>query len=165
MHHSLKTFLFSALFGILLTACGKEPATPEPSDTYFTLSMGEQSVEVQLALTPNEQRKGLMFRREMGENQGMLFIFDHTKQMSFWMKNTYIPLDVGYIAADGTLREVHKLYPHDTTPVKSRNSDILMALEMNQGWFEANNIKAGDRLDMAILKKACAKRGFPDLLP
>jgi len=160
MHRKLLISL-SILCSLILGACAQE-TTPEPADTYFTLKLGEKEFSAQLALARPEQQKGLMFRREMGEDQGMLFIFEKTKEMGFWMKNTYIPLDIGYIDPDGVLREVHKMFPHDERPVRSKSDNILMALEMNQGWFASQGLKVGDQLDMALVKEACEARGYPN---
>lgn len=162
MNLRIPSTLFVLLSCLFFSACAQEETTPKPADTYFTLKLGEKEFSAQLALARPEQQKGLMFRREMGENQGMLFIFEQTKQMGFWMKNTYIPLDIGYIDPDGILREVHKMFPHDERPVPSKSDNILMALEMNQGWFASQGLKVGDQLDMELVKQACKARGYPN---
>ena len=63
------------------------------------------------------------------------------------MRNTSLPLDIGYFTDDGVLREIYQLHPHDENSRKSHRSDLVYALEMNQGWFKANGIKAGDSFD------------------
>jgi uncharacterized protein len=70
------------------------------------------------------------------------------------MRNTRIPLDIGYFDADGVLREIHALYPFDETPVPSRSNRMQFALEVNRGWFERNGVTAGAQLDLAKLTKA-----------
>ena len=102
---------------------------------------------MELAIDPATQAKGLMYRDSLPENQGMLFVFDRPKQMSFWMRNTHIPLDIGYFTADGVLREIYPLYPHDETSRRSIRSDLLFALEVNQGWYEKQGVKPGDKFD------------------
>lgn len=94
------------------------------------------SLQVEIASTPAEQQKGLMFRQELPENQGMLFTYNQPQRVSFWMANTAIPLDVGFFTADGKLQEVHSLKPFDLTSVSSKRNDIQYALEVNHGWFE-----------------------------
>ena len=111
------------------------------------LSFGHAEVAVEFAIDPATQAKGLMYRNSLPENQGMLFVFDRPKQMSFWMRNTHIPLDIGYFTADGILREIYPLYPHDETSRRSIRSDLLFALEVNQGWYKKYGVKPGDKFD------------------
>lgn len=139
------------LFVHLLSLAGCSSQETEQADGLVSLSLGDATIEVELAVTPQQQQRGLMRRASMPENQGMLFVFSKPKQMSFWMRNTKIPLDIGYFTEDGVLREIYKLYPHDETSKKSVRSDLYYALEMNQGWFKANNVKAGDRIDLSVL--------------
>ncbi|RKZ44315.1 MAG: hypothetical protein DRR16_26300 [Candidatus Parabeggiatoa sp. nov. 3] len=94
------------------------------------------SLQVEVASTPAEKQKGLMFRQALPENQGMLFRFNKPQQVSFWMDNTAIPLDVGFFTGDGKLREVHSLKPFDLNSVSSKRKDIQYALEVNRGWFK-----------------------------
>ena len=93
------------------------------------------SLRVEVASTPEETQKGLMFREKLPENQGMLFTFNQPQRVSFWMANTAIPLDIGFFTTDGKLREVRSLKPFDLTSVFSKRDDIQYALEVNRGWF------------------------------
>lgn len=134
------------------SACKQEPqAAASSGDALPILDFGHAQVEIELAIDQSTQAKGLMYRQSMPEDHGMLFIFDQTKQMSFWMRNTHIPLDIGFLTADGVLREVYPLYPHDETSRKSIRSDLLYALEVNQGWFARHGVKPGDSFDPAQL--------------
>jgi hypothetical protein len=99
------------------------------------MKLCDTSLRVEVASTPEETQKGLMFREELPENQGMLFTFNQPQRVSFWMANTSIPLDIGFFTADGKLREVHSLNPFDLTSVFSKRDDIQYALEVNRGWF------------------------------
>ncbi len=105
---------------------------------------GETVVLAEVARTDKEQSAGLMFRREMDANAGMLFPFPRPHQASFWMKNTPLPLDIAYIHASGRILEIHILVPHDTTPVISRARDVSYALEVHRGWFAKHGIRPGD---------------------
>ena len=67
------------------------------------------------------------------------------------MRNTRIPLDIGYFDASGLLLEVHKLFPFDETAANSRSREVLIAVETNRGWYAANNIQVGDRIEMSSL--------------
>ena len=154
--------------GMGLTGCGKpEPAVPPPEEIaaleaehYFAFTLGEAAFEAQLAVQPEEMRRGLMHRRRMDWNRGMFFIYTQPQQMSFWMRNTYIPLDVGFFKPDGVLHEIYPMYPHVEDSVKSKSENIQFALEMNQGWFAQNGIRPGLKLNMEELKKALRDRGF-----
>lgn len=147
----------------LLTACGKEGSTPtqlKSVDDRFAIKVGAQTVQMQVALHPAETQKGLMFRKEMGADEGMVFVFDRPQQMSFWMRNTPLPLDIGYFDPEGVLKEIYPLYPHDERPVPSLGRGLQFALEMNQGWYRRNGVKPGDRLDLAALAGAIRARGL-----
>ncbi|MEM9226948.1 MAG: DUF192 domain-containing protein, partial [Verrucomicrobiota bacterium] len=96
---------------------------------------------------------------ELAEDAGMIFIFPRTRQMSFWMRNTRIPLDIGYFTPDGVLREIHPLEPFDETSVRSQRQDLQLALEVNQGWYARHGIRPGAQLDMQALKAAMLARG------
>lgn len=161
-HFTLRTVL--ALLGcLMLTACGpnkealKEPAS---ANTYFPIQLGDKTLQLQLALTPEEHQKGLMFRKSLAQDHGMLFLFQRAKKQGFWMKNTSLPLDIGYLDPRGQLLEVHLLFPFDETGVASRSSNILIAIETNRDWYTKNNIKPGAQLDMQALRAAIVERGF-----
>ncbi len=101
-----------------------------------------------------------MFRRDLGPDEGMLFIYARPQAMSFWMRNTPTPLDIGFFDGEGVLREVYPMQPFDESPVRSRSAAIRFPLEMNQGWFSANQIKPGAKLDLKALADALRARGF-----
>jgi uncharacterized membrane protein (UPF0127 family) len=84
-----------------------------------------------------------MNRKTLAEGRGMLFIFDRDQSLSFWMKNTLIPLSIAFISKDGRILEIRDMRPLDETPVRSSRS-ARYALEVPQGWFGRAGIKAGD---------------------
>lgn len=158
----LLPFLLLAVFA-LLTGCGnKDAAKPVVAKTIedrFAIKVGDRTVQMQVALLPAETQRGLMFRKEMGVEEGMLFVFDRPQQMSFWMRNTLLSLDIGYFDAEGVLREIYPMYPHDERPVASRGR-MQFALEMHQGWYRHRGVKPGARLDLAALAEAIRARGL-----
>lgn len=99
-----------------------------------------------------------MHRVKLGENDGMLFIYEDAGRRSFWMKNTHIPLDLGFFSADGKLQQIVPLQPYNLTPIPSERDDIRYALEMNQGWFQKNGLQVGSFLDIPSLQKAIQMR-------
>ena len=152
----LRFIIFIAVLGLAVAACLPvgAPVEPASSETYFPISIGGSELQLQLALKPAEQQKGLMYRESLNNDRGMLFLFDRPDKRGFWMKNTRIPLDIGYFDSSGQLLEIHKLFPYDETAVNSRTREVLIAVETNRGWYAANSIKVGDRIDMSSLALA-----------
>lgn len=89
---------------------------------------------VEVAATPEDRQRGLMFRRELDENAGMLFIFPEETRTSFWMKDTYLPLTIAFLGADGRILAVVDGKPLDETPLDP-GVNYHYALELNRGWF------------------------------
>ena len=92
-----------------------------------------------------DRQKGLMFKRYIPEDYGMFFIWDRKKVQCMWMKNTYIPLSVAYIDKSGEIMNIYDMVPLSKTSVCSKKP-VLYALEVNQGWFNRNDINVGDIL-------------------
>ncbi|MEM6885300.1 MAG: DUF192 domain-containing protein [Verrucomicrobiota bacterium] len=140
--------LLCALAICLLISCedpGKESNKQlEAALPTATLQIGEHELLVECAVTPEQMARGLMFRKSLPENQGMLFFFPEPKQAGFWMKNTLIPLSIAYIDETGKILEIYRMTPHDTESITSRSFRVKYALEMNQGWFEENEIEVGE---------------------
>ena len=143
-----------------LAGCGAAPSEPLPADHSFALTLDGQTIRVELAVTQEEQARGLMYREELDDDAGMLFISEAPRQQHFYMRNTPLPLDIGYFTPDGILQEVYALHPYDETTVSSRNTRIQFSLEMNQGWFSANGVRRGARLDLEEIADALERRGF-----
>ncbi len=117
-----------------------------------TIKIGKKTIEIEVAETERQLEQGLMYRKNLDENSGMLFIFNAEQELSFWMKNTYIDLTIAYIDKAKKITEIidmvavppgSKIYP-TSYPSKTKNQ---FALEMNRGWFEKNKIKPGTHLD------------------
>lgn len=121
-------------------------ARESPRLRVIALTIAGQTLEAEVAVTPEEQARGLMFRESLAENAGMLFVFEAPRRASFWMRNTRIPLSIAYLTADGTVAEIHELQPFNERAVASRSEDIAYALEVNQGWFRKHRIAPGDRI-------------------
>ena len=87
-----------------------------------------------------------MFRQELEENAGMLFVFDREDTHSFWMKNTYLPLSIAFIDEGGRILQIKKMKPLDEKIHYISKAPIRYALEVNQGWFEKYQINIGDTI-------------------
>lgn len=101
---------------------------------------------VEIAERPGERSLGLMYRKSLPENMGMLFIYKRPATMNFWMKNTYIPLSIAYINTNGYIVGIFKMEPLNTEKTYRSPAPAVWALEVNQGWFERNGVKVGDRV-------------------
>jgi uncharacterized membrane protein (UPF0127 family) len=107
------------------------------------IQIGDETLEVELAETREEQAKGLRFRQTLAEDSGMLFIFPKPQRLSFWTKDASIPLSIAYIQPDGKIVQIRSMKPYDETPIPSLSDSVSYALLVNQGWFERHGISAG----------------------
>ena len=110
-----------------------------------TLKAGKHLIRAEVASTEAQREQGLMFRRELPKNNGMLFVFDRPARSCMWMKNTALPLSVAFIDANGTILNIEKMEPF-TLDSHCSKGWIRYALEMNKNWFAKNGIKAGSKI-------------------
>ena len=108
-----------------------------------------QTVKLQVEIADNdaERQRGLMGRTALGEDRGMLFVFDSEQTLSFWMKDTLIPLSVAYLDSEGRIIDIQDMQPLDETSHPSAEP-AQYALEVNQGFYEEHGVKVGDRVDL-----------------
>jgi uncharacterized protein len=107
------------------------------------IQIGTETLDVELAETPQQHAKGLRFRQTLAENNGMLFVFPAPQRVSFWMKDASIPLSIAFIQPGGKIVQIRPMQPFDETPVPSLSDTVAYALLVNQGWFERHGISAG----------------------
>ena len=120
----------------------------------YAIQIGKQTLQLELARTPNTRETGLMHRETIPRGEGMIFVFEHPQPQRFWMKNTRIPLDIGYFSADGKLKEVHRGRPYDLSGMPSRAQDLQFVVELNAGEFKRMGIGLGSRLNLDSVKRA-----------
>jgi uncharacterized membrane protein (UPF0127 family) len=125
--------------------CALAQDAPQMNLQRVKLSAGMHQIDAQLALTPEQRQIGLMFRKEMPQGEGMLFIFEEPTRQCFWMKNTLLPLTAAFVADDGTIVNLADMKPQ-TTDSHCSEKPVRYVLEMNKGWFAKKGIKAGSRL-------------------
>lgn len=106
-------------------------------------------VQVEIADEENEQKRGLMERTALAEDAGMLFVFPGERPLSFWMKDTLIPLSIAYIDGDGGIVDIQDMAPLDETSHPSA-APAQYALEVNQGFFEERGVQVGDEADLPV---------------
>ncbi len=107
-----------------------------------TLSIGVHLIRAEMAISEEERARGLMFREQLGQNDGMVFRFANNGRACMWMKNTLVPLSVAFIAEDGRIVNIEDMAPQTLEPHCAREP-VRYALEMNRGWFTKRNIRAG----------------------
>lgn len=127
---------------LLLTAgCRAESELPTAE-----IEVGQDTYTVEIARSSEEHQQGLMHRDTLGEYAGMLFVFERDRHLSFWMKNTYIPLSIAYISKDGVIRSIHDMQPESLRSIESEVA-VRFALELPQGAFARSGAAAGDRIE------------------
>jgi len=116
------------------------------------LSINGRPLEVEIARTKKQREKGLMFREELGWNEGMLFIFPEERFLSFWMKDTSIPLSIAFLDASGVVADIHDMQPYSLDPVRSTRK-CQFAIEVNRGFFEDAGLANDDIIDLRMVKR------------
>ena len=136
--------------GLEIPATGDE-ASPLPIVT-ITTSVGERvPVEVEVADTDAERQMGLMGQTVLPENAGMLFVFEGEQTLSFWMRDTLIPLSIAYIDAEGRIVDIQGMQPLDDVPPHYVSAEPAQyALEVNQGFFEEWGVDVGDTVELPV---------------
>jgi uncharacterized membrane protein (UPF0127 family) len=133
---------------VLALAAAAVPAVAQDAQTNLTrvgLSAGMHQIDAQVAQTQEQRATGLMYRRQMPQHEGMLFVFEQPSVQCFWMKNTLLPLTAAFVADDGTIVNLADMKPQ-TTDSHCSDKPVRYVLEMNQGWFARKGIKAGFKL-------------------
>jgi uncharacterized membrane protein (UPF0127 family) len=116
------------------------------------LQAGMHRLDVQLAQTPEQRQIGLMWRKDMPQHEGMLFVFEQATTQCFWMRNTMIPLTAAFVEDDGTIVNLADMQPQkDDSHCSSK--PVRFVLEMNQGWFAKRQIKPGYKLGGTVFNK------------
>ncbi len=134
------------------------------------IKLNNKTINIEVAKTLKQQNQGLMFRTSLIKNTGMIFIYKKERPLSFWMKNTFIPLSIAFFNKDRVLINIEKMRASKTVlqkqvDIKKSKKPAMYALEMNQGWFQRNNIKPGHKFefihknkDLSLAKPSLPKR-------
>jgi uncharacterized membrane protein (UPF0127 family) len=125
-------------------------AEPEPQDLPTApLVLGDTTFTLMIADDDDERERGLMFRREMAENEGMIFVFDDERQRRFWMKNTFLGLDLIFVDRDGVVTNIEQARPLDRNASPTSDGEILYVIEILRGRSDAVGLEPGDQLDLS----------------
>jgi uncharacterized membrane protein (UPF0127 family) len=135
----------AVLWPLIASTLATAQTGPQPPLPAVRLTAGIHIIQAEVASAPDERATGLMFRKDMAANAGMLFRFEQPAVHCFWMQNTLLPLSIAFLADDGSVVNVADMRPQ-TTDSHCAEKPVRYALEMNQGWFAKRGIKAGSRL-------------------
>lgn len=142
MSIATKVLTFVLGCAALLASVGAQAQSSLP---VIPLTTGIYAIQAEVASNDAAREKGLMFRKEMPANAGMLFVFDQKAGHCFWMKNTDLALSIAFIADDGTIVNIEDMKPQ-TEDNHCPKAAVRYALEMNKGWFAQKGIKAGAKI-------------------
>lgn len=134
-------------------AAGCPEPTPFPelqtaSLRFLEASGGPLRLEVELAKRDEERQRGLMYRTELADDRGMLFVFERERRLAFWMKNTCIALDMIFVAADGVIVGIEENVPTLNENTYSPGCPAKYVIEVNAGWTRKRGIQAGQRVEL-----------------
>ena len=152
------TLLFLCVAAVALAGCGKPtvvesapldrdglpvPTKAQPKLPTLKLYVGPETLDAEMAVTPMEEKTGMMFRTNIQDSDAMIFDLHMPTQASFWMKNCPESISAAYITPDGVIAEIHRLLANDTNPVLSAEPNIQYVLETSDGWFARHHVTTG----------------------
>jgi uncharacterized membrane protein (UPF0127 family) len=139
--------LLLALPAAPFPVCGPAEAKgPEGTAKFKKILVGKTPLRVEVVETLEKQERGLMFRQSLPENEGMLFVYREPQELAFWMRNTFIPLDIAFVGADGIILNIHQARPLDEGVLYRSAGAAKYVIETNRGWFSRHGIRPGDRV-------------------
>lgn len=142
-------FGISFLLIVLAHSYGYSSAMTQPFEKK-QIQVKNKKIWVEMAVSEQQRAQGLMYRKSLGKDEGMLFVFPQEKVLSFWMKNTFIPLTIAYFNKDGILIDLKDMEAfgkkQGDPPTYPSSRPAKYALEMNQGWFSKNQVGLGSKL-------------------
>jgi uncharacterized membrane protein (UPF0127 family) len=128
----------------------------DPDRLTVETGSGQRSFSIEIAASPEERERGLMYRQTMQDDHGMLFVFNGPSTLTFWMKNTVMPLDLLFIGTDGTVKDVLQGEPYSEALI-SPGVPVQYVLELKAGTAKADRIEAGDKVRHPAISRAPAK--------
>jgi len=150
----IRLICIAAVLGLLAVGCGKpapppvtslqwEPTAAQPRLPTLKLWLGSAEITAEIASKPREIQTGMMFRTNVLEHEGMLFVFNRAHQAGFWMKNCPQPLSGAYIDPQGIILEILPMEPHNTNSLMAASDNVMFVLETKHGWFDRHNVRTG----------------------
>jgi uncharacterized protein len=142
-----KALLFLAFSIFLIFFAAMAASSQEPHRNFIDLRIKGKKIRVEVVRTEQEKAKGLMFREKLGKDEGMIFVYGREEHLSFWMKNTRIPLSIAFLDKTGKIVDIQDMVPFSLQTHVSA-LPARYALEVNQGWFKENGISVGDGIKL-----------------
>ena len=130
---------------VVVSSCSEPVLQPVPRAARLNLQVGQRELSTEVAYNDVTRKRGLMFRKALEKDSGMLFVFPRKKMLSFWMRDTLIPLSIAYIDDSGKVLQIKEMAPRDETSVSS-DFFVRYALEVDRGWYEKAGLKEGDSI-------------------
>ncbi|WP_295548219.1 DUF192 domain-containing protein [uncultured Pseudacidovorax sp.] len=138
----LRSLVAAATLLVAVTAATAQPQLDLPREP---ITAGMYRIDAQVASTPQQRQVGLMFRENLPQQEGMLFVFEQPAVQCFWMKNTLVPLTAAFVTDDGRIVNLADMQPQ-TTDSHCSEAPVRYVLEMNQGWFAKKGLRKGAKL-------------------
>ena len=138
------TLLAFALTGSILSCASGGPTKTIP------VKFGKATLKAEVAKSELEREHGLMYRRDLGPDEGMIFIFDQAEEANFWMKNTPLPLSIAFLDEKKVVLNIDEMAPYDEHTFHRSKGKAAFAVEANKNWFEAKGIRAGDKASFEL---------------
>ena len=136
------------LFVLFPTFLGCSNHSPISNKKTYEVKINEKTSHAEVAFTQKGRTIGLMFRDKLDNDHGMLFIYPQEKSLSFWMKNTKIPLSIAFINSEEIITQIDSMTPYSLRSHTSKEN-VKYALEMEQGWFKKNGIRVGSKVSLS----------------
>lgn len=150
----------AALYTTATAAIAQPQGQPQMDLRRVEITAGFLRIDAQVAQSPREREIGLMFRKEMPQQEGMVFVFEVPAVQCFWMRNTLLPLTAAFVADDGTIVNLADMKPM-TEDSHCSAKPVRYVLEMNQGWFARRGIQAGTKLGGTLFTASPRPAGKP----
>jgi uncharacterized membrane protein (UPF0127 family) len=121
-------------------------AQPKLRTLKLNVGFPPREITAEMAISQQQIATGMMHRKKLEENEGMLFVFPQAKKVGFYMRNTTVPLTAAYLGSSGVIMELHDLEPLNETPVEAQSELVRFVLEMPRDWFKVNGVTEGQKV-------------------
>lgn len=135
---------------LLLLSCSQNKTQKYETVPTIPVTIRGYKLDVEIADTPEKVQRGLMYRKQLPAHRGMLFVYPVEMELSFWMKNTYLPLSIAFLDKSGRILNILEMKPLDPAIRYSSKGKAKYALEVNRGWFKERAIVPGNRVYFRI---------------
>ncbi|MBI4602672.1 MAG: DUF192 domain-containing protein [Planctomycetes bacterium] len=146
MRHSFTPWAAAGCWALVLAGCSRTLEAPGKSGDIVKLRVLGKTIYAEVASDEDSRSLGLMYRKSLPENRGMIFVYSKPSKLSFWMRNTEVPLSIAFLDDAGKILQIEDMRPKDEARTVS-NHLVRYALEVNRGWFQRNGVGVGDSFE------------------